>query len=376
MTNKKKDNMSFKDILNKYENFNFKEYLSTVTLEDIDRSLAKDKLSENDLLNLLSPIAAERIEKMAQLSHQRTIQYFGRTISLYIPLYISNYCQNGCTYCGFHAANKMKRRKLSLAEIEKEAIIIAKTGIKHILVLTGEAENITPMPYLVEVVELLKKYFPSISIEIFPMSTEDYSTLKKAGVDGLTVYQEVYDREVYKEVHPYGNKSDYDFRLDTPERGAEAGFRLVNVGALFGLSDIASEAFFTAIHAKYLDDKYSDTEVAVSFPRINSAENNFVQEHKLDDKTFVQYMTAFRLFLPRVGINISTRETAEFRDNVLPLGVTRFSAGSKTEVGGYGDHDEDDVPQFEISDTRDVAETVKVIEEKGFQAVMKDWELI
>jgi len=269
----------------------------------------------------------------------------------------------------------MKRKKLSLEEIEKEAIIISKTGIKHILVLTGEAENITPLSYLVEVVELLKKYFSSISIEIFPMSVEDYSTLRKAGVDGLTVYQEVYDRDVYKKVHPYGNKRDYDFRIETPERGAKAGFRLVNVGALFGLNKIASEAFFTAVHAKYLDDKYPDTEIAVSFPRINSAENEFEQKYNLDDKTFVQFMTAFRLFLPRVGINISTRETAEFRDNVLPLGVTRFSAGSKTEVGGYGEHDKDDVPQFDISDKRSVDDTAKAIERAGFQAVMKDWEL-
>ena len=344
-------------------------------MEDIDKTLKKEKLSDNDLLNLLSPIASERLEDMAQLSHKKTIQYFGRTISLYIPLYISNYCSNGCIYCGFHAGNKMKRKKLSLEEIEKEAIIISKTGIKHILVLTGEAENITPLSYLVEVVELLKKYFPSISIEMFPMSVEDYSTLRKAGVDGLTVYQEVYDRDVYKEVHPYGNKRDYDFRIETPERGAKAGFRLVNIGALFGLNKIASEAFFTAIHAKYLDDKYPDTEIAVSFPRINSAENEFEQKYNLDDKTFVQFMTAFRLFLPRLGINISTRETAEFRDNVLPLGVTRFSAGSKTEVGGYGEHEDDDVPQFDISDKRSVDDTVKAIEKAGFQAVMKDWEL-
>ena len=368
--------MSFKEILKQYENFDFEEYFSKVTLKDVDKTLRKDKLSENDLLNLLSPVAAERIEEMAQLSHKKTIQYFGRTISLYIPLYISNYCSNGCTYCGFHAGNKMKRRKLSLGEIKKEAIIIAKTGIKHILVLTGEAENITPMSYLVEVVELLKKYFPSISIEIFPMSVENYSRLKKAGVDGLTVYQEVYDRNIYKEVHPYGNKSDYDFRLDTPERGAKAGFRLVNIGVLYGLNEIVSEAFLNAIHARYLDDKYPDTEIAVSFPRINSAENEFTQKYRLDDKTFVQYMAAFRLFLPRVGINISTRETAEFRDNVLSLGVTRYSAGSKTEVGGYGDHDEDSVPQFDISDKRDVEETVKAIEKAGFQAVMKDWELM
>lgn len=368
--------MSFKDILKRYENFNFKEYLSKVTLEEVDNSLKKDKLSENDLLNLLSPVAAERIEQMAQLSHKRTIQYFGRTISLYIPLYISNYCSNGCTYCGFHAGNNMKRKKLSLAEIEEQAIIISKTGIKHILFLTGESEKATPMPFLVEVVQLLKKYFPSISIEIFPMSVEDYSTLKKAGVDGLTVYQEVYDRNIYKEVHPYGKKSDYDFRLDTPERGAKAGFRLVNIGVLYGLNELVSEAFLNAVHAKYLDDKYPDTEIAVSLPRINSAENEFEQKYRLDDKTFVQYLAAFRLFLPRVGINISTRETADFRDNVLPLGITRFSAGSKTEVGGYGEHDDNDVPQFEISDTRSVEETVKAIEEKGFQVIMKDWELI
>ncbi|MBN2790101.1 MAG: 2-iminoacetate synthase ThiH [Candidatus Delongbacteria bacterium] len=368
--------MSFIDLLKRYENFNFKEYISKVTLEKVDNSLRKDKLTENDLLNLLSPVAAERIEEMAQLSHKKTVQYFGRTISLYIPLYISNYCSNECTYCGFHAGNKMKRRKLSIEEIEIEAKEIAKTGIKHILVLTGEAEKVTPMEYLVEVIELLKKYFPSISIEMFPMSVEDYTILKEAGVDGLTVYQEVYNRDIYKEVHTFGRKSDYDFRIETPERGAKAGFRLVNIGPLYGLGEIAPEAFITAVHAKYLDDKYPDTEIAVSFPRINSAENEFKQKYRLDDRTFVQYMTAFRLFLPRVGINISTREKAEFRDNVIPLGVTRFSAGSRTEVGGYTDHHIDDVPQFDISDTRTVAETVKVIEERGFQAVMKDWELI
>ncbi|MBU4485789.1 MAG: 2-iminoacetate synthase ThiH, partial [Candidatus Delongbacteria bacterium] len=327
--------MSFSDIINKYETFGFEDYFSKVTLEDIENSLKKDKLSEFDFLNLLSPTAENKLEEMAQKSHSLTAQYFGNTISLYIPLYISNFCSNGCIYCGFSASNKIPRKMLSLEEIEKEAGIIKKTGIKHILVLTGEAENVTSFEYIKEAVKLLAGSFPSISIEMFPMSAEQYSELKSLGVDGLTVYQEVYDKNIYEKVHPFGKKRDYNWRLECPERGAKAGFRLVNIGALYGLADVRKEAFFNAIQAKYLDDKYPDTEISVSFPRINKSEGGFTPNHPLTDRTFVQFMAAFRMFLPRVGINISTRENSEFRDNILPLGVTRFSAGSKTAVGGY-----------------------------------------
>ena len=368
--------MSFLHELEKYENFDFEEYFKSVTAEDVKKSIGKEKPGAYDMLNLLSPAAEEFLEEMAKRSHSLTMQYFGGTISLYIPLYISNYCSNGCIYCGFSAGNKIPRKMLSLDEIETEALSIKKTGIKHLLVLTGEAEEKAGFDYVKPAIELLSKHFPSISVEMFPMSTEQYAKLKRSGVDGLTVYQEVYDRKIYALVHPVGRKSDYNWRLECPERGAKAGFRLVNIGALYGLGDVRKEAFFNAVHAKYLDDKYPDTEIAVSFPRITHSEGNFKPQHELSDRTFVQLLTAFRIFLPRVGLNVSTREKAEFRNNILPLGITRMSAGSKTIVGGYAGSEKGNTPQFDISDSRSTEDIIISIKEKGFQPVLKDWELI
>ena len=368
--------MSFLDELKKYENFDFENYFDTVTSDDVKKSIGKEKPGAFDMLNLLSPAAENFLEQMARRSHSITMQYFGGTNSLYIPLYISNFCSNGCIYCGFSASNKIPRKILSPEEIENEALSIKKTGIKHLLVLTGEAEEKAGFDYVKPAIELLSKHFPSISVEMFPMSTEQYTDLKKCGVDGLTVYQEVYDRKIYDQVHPTGRKTDYNWRLECPERGAKAGLRLVNIGALYGLGDVRKEAFFNALHAKYLDDKYPDTEIAVSFPRINHSEGNFTPRYRLSDKVFVQFLTAFRIFLPRVGINVSTREKAEFRDNLLPLGITRMSAGSRTVVGGYAEEQLSEVPQFDISDSRTVPETVSMIKQKGFQPVLKDWELI
>ena len=368
--------MSFLHELEKYESFDFAEYFESVTSEDVEKSIGKEKPGVYDILNMLSPAAEMYIEQMAERSHSLTLQYFGGTISLYIPLYISNYCSNGCIYCGFSSINRIPRKMLTLDEIETEAMSIKKTGIKHLLVLTGEAEDRAGFEYVKPAIELLSKHFPSISVEMFPMSTEQYADLKKTGVDGLTVYQEVYDRTIYKQVHPSGKKSDYKWRIDCPERGAKAGLRLVNIGALYGLGDVRTEAFLNALHAKYLDDKYPDTEIAVSFPRITHSEGNFKPKYKLSDRTFVQFLTAFRIFLPRVGLNVSTRENAEFRDNLLPLGITRMSAGSKTSVGGYAEPEKSDIPQFDISDNRNVLDIISVIKQKGFQPVLKDWELI
>lgn len=369
--------MSFYDVVQSLKEFDFQGYFDKVSEEDVKKTLAKEKLTENDFLNLLSPAALPFLEEMATRAHQLTVQYFGRTIGLYMPIYIANYCTNECIYCGFNKNNKIKRKKLSLLEIEEEAIEIAKSGIKHILVLTGEAEGATPEPYLIEAIEVMKRHFSSVSIEMFPMDVTEYHNLKLAGVDGLTVYQEVYDEKIYKKVHLSGRKADYRYRLDTPERGAEAGFRAVNIGTLFGLGELRREAFISGLHAKYLDDKYIDTEISLSLPRINEAEGGFKAYHPIDDRTYVQFMLAFRLFLPRIGINISTRETAEFRDNLINLGVTKFSAGSKTEVGGYSEGEEEkSTAQFDISDDRDVAEIVKMIKNKGYQPLFKDWEIV
>lgn len=368
--------MSFYKVIQEFDDFDFDGYFERVTDADVQKTLAKEKLSGRDFLNLLSEKAVPYLEPMAQKARRLTIQYFGRTIQLYIPLYISNYCSNECIYCGFNRTHKIHRKKLTLEEIEEEAATIAETEMKHILVLTGEARPVTPLSYIEDAVKILKKRFSSISIEMFPMDEAEYRRLKQAGVDGLTIYQEVYDRSVYQAVHRAGKKTDYRYRLDAPERGARAGFRMVNIGTLFGLGEKRKEAFYAGLHARYLEDKYLDTEISLSLPRINEAEGGFKPYDIVDDKTFVQFLLAYRLFLPRAGIAISTRERAAFRDRLLFLGATRFSAGSRTDVGGYTLPEEDSSPQFEISDERDVAEIVRTIKEKGFQPVFKDWELI
>ncbi len=325
ISNNYKEIMSFKEIIDKFKEFDFDRYFENVTDTDVKNSIYKEKKDKYDLLNLLSPKGQGHIEEMAVMANKLTEQWFGRTIMLYIPLYVSNYCTNECTYCGFNKTNHIGRKHLKAKEIEEEAKEIAKTGIKHILLLTGEAEGLVTFDYLVEAVKILKKYFSSITIEVYPLSEEEYSILNNLGVDGLTIYQEVYDKDIYKNVHLSGKKSDYLWRLDTPERGAKAGLRSINTGALFGLGHIRKEAFFSAMHTSYLTNKYLNSEFSLSLPRINNAQGEFKSEFPLDDITFVQIMLAYRLFLPRAGINISTREKAKFRESLLPLVVARVS---------------------------------------------------
>ena len=366
---------SFADVLKHYESFDVHNYFDKVTKEEIEISLAKEHLNQFDFLNLLSPKASPYLEQMAQISKRHKIRHFGNVIQLYLPIYVSNYCTSDCEYCGFSKKNKIKRKHLSEEEIEVEAKEIAKSGIKHILLLTGEAKSLADLDYLKMAVKVLKNYFSSISIEIYPLDTEEYVQLKNLGVDGLTIYQEVYDKKVYSQVHTSGEKTDYNYRLETPERGAKAHFRALNIGVLFGLGDIYKEAFLSGLHAKYLMDKYIDTEISLSLPRINSAEGDFKPKNILSDKEFVQFMLAYRLYMPMCGINVSTREKPSFRDNLLEIGVTKFSAGSKTDVGGYSGIDKS-TAQFDISDERSVQEIVNVIKSKGQQPIFKDWELI
>ncbi len=368
--------MSFYEIVEQYKGFDFEQFFHQVTDEAIERSLAREKPGAIDFLTLLSPKAAGYLEPMAQKAHQLTVQYFGRTIQLFIPLYISNHCSNQCAYCGFNHNNKIFRNKLTLAEIEQEARAIAATGMQHVLFLTGEAQHLTPMDYMVEAAECLKRHFASVSIEVYPLEVEEYRRLQQAGVDGMTLFQETYNQEVYRRVHLAGKKMDYHWRLNAPERAAQGGMRVVNLGPLLGLAEPRSEIFFTGLHARYLDNKYLEAEVAVSLPRFNEAEGDFQPDYLVDDKTFVQFMTALRIFLPRAGLTISTRENAVFRDRILPLGATRYSAGSSTGVGGYTEIKVDQTPQFEITDARSVDEVAEAIVAQGYQPVYKDWDLI
>lgn len=367
--------MSFMNVVKQFESFDFNSYFKSVSPADVQHSLNRDQLGPYDLLNLLSEPASQVLEQMAQKSQKITRQYFGRTIGMYAPLYISDYCSNHCTYCGFNCASDAKRLQLTIDQIEAEARVISDMGIRHILVLTGEAPAKTPLSYLIEAVGVLKNYFSSIGIEMFPMDEDDYRQLKEAGVDSLTVYQETYDQQIYKQVHLKGKKMDYHYRLLTPERGARAGFRSVNIGPLFGLGEPGSEAFMAGLHAKYLEQTFPDVEISLSLPRMTKAAGGIAPRYTLSDRRFVQFILAWRLFMPRLGITVSTRESARFRDKLLHLGVTRYSAGSKTDVGGYALKDTEATAQFEVTDTRTVDEVTQMIRENGFQPVFKDWEI-
>lgn len=370
--------MSFLDTVVQLESFDFDKYFRSVSAADVQRSLEREDLDFYDLINLLAVPAQDFLEEMAQRARQLTLQHFGRIISLYAPLYISDYCTNTCTYCGFHAGVTFPRTTLSLAEIEQEAAAIAATGIRHILVLTGEAPEKTPLSYLLETISILKKYFSSIALEIFPLDAADYQRLCEAGADSLTVYQEVYDRAVYQEVHPRGRKADYTYRLHTPERGAGAGFRAVNIGPLFGLGEPRREACLAALHARWLEQEFPEVEISLSLPRMTKAQGAIPPRYIVPDIDFVQFMLAWRLFMPRLGITISTREAPAFRDRLVHLGATRFSSGSKTGVGGYSvrGKEAEGSAQFTVTDERSVDEVAAMLRSSGYQPVFKDWERV
>lgn len=316
-------------------------------------------------------------EKLAQDSALLTRQYFGRTVSLYAPIYLSNFCSSHCTYCGYHSHNRIKRIKLTEEEMHKEMSHVAKTGIENILLLTGESYNVTPTSYLKEAVDVAKRYFTSISLEVHPMGVEEYRELYASGVDGITVYQETYDRARYKEVHVSGTKSDYDFRYGTPERAAQAGIRQISMGILLGLSSIAEDLLALYEHLRYMEKSFPGVEYSVSFPRLRTIKGREFAICDVDDVTLIKIICLTRTLFPRVGINLSTRENSHFRDHALELGVTKISAGSNTAVGGYTLKSPDDQdPQFDIEDHRSVNEVVWMLKTKNFDPIFTDWRPI
>lgn len=318
------------------------------------------------------------VEQLAQTSAKLTRQYFGRAISLYAPLYLSNFCSSYCTYCGFHSHNRIKRFKLTAEQMDQEMQYLSKQGLENILILTGESYNVTPLSYLKEAVEIAKNYFPSISLEVHPMETAEYAELFACGVDGITVYQETYDRKRYSEVHVSGIKADFDFRYGTPERAAQGGIRSISMGILLGLSaDPAQDLLSLYEHLRYMEKNFPGVEYSVSFPRMQDIKGKEFVKCPVDDMTFVKIICLTRTLFPRVGINLSTREDAKFRDNILELGITRMSAGSNTSVGGYTLIDEEiQDPQFDVSDHRSMEEIVTVLKRKNFDPVLTDWRRI
>jgi len=319
----------------------------------------------------------DALEDLAREAKRITEQNFGRTISLFAPIYLSNYCSSHCTYCGFHSQNKIDRIKLTADETRKEMSTIAATGIRNILMLTGESYKFTPVSYLKEAAGIAKDFFQGISLEVHPMLTAEYKELFEAGVDGITVYQETYDRERYAEVHLSGYKKNYDYRRETPARAAEAGMRQISMGILLGLSQVAQDLFQLYTHLRELEKAYPGVEYSVSFPRLRKIKGREFALCDVDDKTFIKIICLTRILFPRVGINLSTREEGKLRDRLLGIGITKISAGSNTAVGGYSLKElEDQDPQFDTEDKRSVAEVVAMVKERGFDPVFTDWRPI
>jgi 2-iminoacetate synthase len=368
--------MTFYDIKQQYDTFDFENYTASVLDEMVESSMQKEILNDMDFLNLLSPKALNHIEEMAQKAHQISVKHFGKGIILYAPLYVSNFCINNCIYCGFSTKNKIKRKVLSFEEIEANCKIVSGYGIHHILLVTGESNVKTPLSYLKKCVEILKNYFDVVDIEIYPLNESGYKELADAGADGLTIYQETYNEELYKLLHTKGAKSDYKYRLETCKRAGIANFRNLNIGVLLGLNDFVSEIFFSGIHAKYLQRNFPSAEVGVSFPRLRPATGMYKPKTTISDKNLIQAICAVRLFINRINITVSTRESKELRNNLILLGITKMSAGSSTEVGGYDEKRKCSDGQFKINDTATVDEVKKMIYRKGYQPLMKDWAML
>ncbi|WP_293916453.1 MULTISPECIES: 2-iminoacetate synthase ThiH [unclassified Sphingobacterium] len=365
----------FKDIFDQYDWDTIKEKIYAVTEQQVKQVLGKSKRNLQDFLILLSPAAAPFLEDMATQCHHLTRKRFGKTIQLYAPLYLSNECNNICTYCGFSMDNKIRRKTLNDEELIREVLFLKNKGFDHVLLVTGEANYTVNLLYFLNAMDKIKSYFSNISIEVQPLTLQEYELLQQAGVYAVLVYQETYHKEVYKTYHPKGKKSNFDFRLDTPDRIGQAGIHKIGLGVLLGLEDWRVDSFFNALHIDYLQKTYWQTKYSVSFPRLRPASGIGEPNFHMDDRDLVQLICAYRLWNEDLEISISTRESEHFRNHIIPLGVTTMSAESKTNPGGYT-VDPQSLEQFEISDERPVSDIEQLIRSKGYEAVWKDWDSV
>ncbi|HXC07084.1 MAG TPA: 2-iminoacetate synthase ThiH, partial [Bacteroidia bacterium] len=333
-----------------------------------------------DFMALISPAASPFLEEMAVKSRELTLKRFGRTIQLYAPLYLSNECQNICNYCAFSLDNAIKRKTLTDDEILQEAAVLKQWGYDHVLLVTGESSHVG-MDYFIHAIRLLRPLFSHISMEVQPLEQDEYELLYKEGLGAVLVYQETYHEARYKQHHPKGKKSNFGYRLATPDRIGKAGIHKIGLGALIGLEDWRTDAFYTALHLNYLERTYWETKYSISFPRLRPIETEHKGQHDrkafdtfMSDRELVQLICAYRLFNQEVELSLSTRESEKFRDHVFSLGITSMSAGSKTNPGGYTAGTES-LEQFEISDERNPGEIAGMIKKNGYEAVWKDWEV-
>ncbi|MCH7959421.1 MAG: 2-iminoacetate synthase ThiH [Candidatus Hydrogenedentes bacterium] len=368
--------MSFLDELDSWPQARIEALIDAATPHDVERALARADRTVQDLAALLSVHAVDRLEDIAREAQRLTRWHFGRTIGLYVPLYLSNVCGADCTYCGYaiHSGNREKRVTLPLEDVHRECETLAAKGFQNVLLLTGEAPHAVPVSYLAQSVSIARAYFPSVAVEVYSLDTPDYETLCGLGLEGVTIYMETYDKSMYERVHLIGQKRDYRYRLDAIERAGKAGARRLNIGVLLGLADWRVDGFRVALHGRYLQRVCWQSSVSVSFPRLQHVPLRFDIPRLVTDREMVQYMLALRLFLPEAGFNLSTRERPEFRDRLIPLGTTMMSATSSTRPGGYATHGEEVLEQFAIEDHRSLDETVAAIQAAGYDPVWKDFD--
>ena len=366
--------MTFNDIFTQYSWDEVKASIYSKTARDVEHALNKTgKRDLEDFKALISPVAAKYLEPMAQLSNQLTQKRFGKTIQMYLPMYLSNECQNICTYCGFSLDNPLRRVTLTDTQILREVEVIKALGYDHILLVTGEANKTVGVDYFKNALKLIKPHFSHISMEVQPLDQPDYEELIPLGLNTVLVYQETYHQEDYKKHHPKGKKSNFKYRIETPDRLGKAGIHKIGLGVLIGLEDWRTDCFFTAAHLQYLERVYWQTKYSISFPRLRPFSGGLPPKVEMNDRELVQAICAYRIFDEEVELSLSTRETEKFRNHIIPLGITSISAGSKTNPGGYAVEPQS-LEQFEISDERTPTEIAQMIRNKGYEPVWKDWD--
>lgn len=344
------------------------------TESDVLLALEHDTKTIEDFKALLSPAALPFLEEIAQQAKAETRKHFGNSINMFTPLYISNYCENYCIYCGFNCHNKIHRAKLNYEEIEKEMQAIAKTGLQEVLLLTGESKKMSNVEYIGEACKIARKYFKVVGLEVYPMNSDEYSYIQKCGADYVTVFQETYNSDKYETLHLAGHKRVFPYRLETQERALMGGMRGVGFAALLGLSDFRKDAFATGIHAYLIQRKYPHAEIAFSCPRLRPIINNEkINPKDVHEPQLLQVICAYRLFMPFASITISTRECQRFRDNIVQIAATKISAGVDVGIGGHSDGEKKGDEQFEISDGRNVKEVYDALCKNGMQPVMSDY---
>lgn len=343
------------------------------TAKDVRRALLHTNKTPEDFGALLSPAAMPFLEEIAQHAQQETRKHFGNSIYMFTPIYIANYCENYCIYCGFNCHNKIRRAKLNADEIEREMQEIAKTGLQEVLILTGESLNMSDIHYIGEACKIARKYFKVIGLEIYPTNSEDYAYLHECGADYVTVFQETYNSDKYETLHLAGNKRIFPYRINAQERALKGGMRGVGFAALLGLDDFRRDAFATGMHAYFMQRKYPQAEIAFSCPRLRPIINNDkINPMDVHEAQLLQVVCAYRLFMPFSSITVSTRECERVRNSLIKIAATKISAGVNVGIGGHSGEEKGD-EQFEIDDTRSVDEVYQAIIDEGLQPVMNDY---